>query len=76
VETNIRERAARAMHRNCPADETARIVGLDSALRQSVDMGQRHGCGLAAARALRRSGNQAYLESRLTNKSRAVKLDS
>lgn len=76
AQADLRERAARGIHGNCPARETARIADLDSALRRSVDMGNAAAAALLLLGRFDNDATRSYLEDRLTGKDRTVKLNS
>jgi HEAT repeat protein len=73
---DLRERAARGIHGNCPMPETARIADLDSDLRRSVEMGNAAAAALLLLGRFDNEATRSYLESRITGQDRAVKLNS
>src|SRR4051812_41976892 len=60
---DLRERAARGIHGNCPIAETARIADLDSDLRRSVDMGNAAAAALLLLGRFDNEATRSYLES-------------
>jgi len=76
AEADLRERAARGVHGNCPVRQTARIADLDAALRRSVDMGNAAAAALLLLGRFDNEATRTYLESRIASKDRAVKLNS
>ena len=75
AEADIRERAARGLHA-CPRGATARIAGLDAALRRSVDMGNAAAAAMLLLGRFDDPATKSYLEARLASKGPAVKLNS
>jgi HEAT repeat protein len=76
AEADLRERAARGIHGNCPARETAHIADLDAALRRSVDMGNTAAAALLLLGRFDNEATRSYLEGRIASKDHAVKLNS
>lgn len=74
-EADIRERAARGLHA-CPRGATARIAGLEAALRRSIDMGNVAAAALLLLGRFDDPATKNYLEARLATKGPAVKLNS